>query len=414
MNASSTTPRKGSLLENMVASTFKQADFDVVQNKYLNGYEIDVLASLGDTQIIIECKQYESSYLSIRNLIFEWAGKNEKINADKILLVIYGTQVNDENHELALSKKITIWNVEDLEYINEIDNVFEKRQEILTKLNLSKRSISYSNYHNINLLFVFEALRSGGIPDEEFKYEKLREYLRKRIIGDLKYEGSDANLRAQHIDFFENLIETTKTEKRLLIFKKKVAKSHEEIWNDIKIKLSDECLSESFIFSKSISAKYFKYICDLDEGYKKFQIAFYKNSLQTIYLIIKYRLYSLDENKFSILKLKRQNLNPAYIYMCAGFIGLSISNEDLNKLEWILTSTNYSMNSEDISILAPDEQILILKLNVLWHTDSIDETIDFMYRILTEFYNISDFKQISDIIYMQHQVINKGSNQNDA
>ncbi len=76
--------RKGSMLEELVEMIFKRAGFEVNRNKKILGFEIDNYVSFGDRSIIVECKQYEQSYLPVRNLVLEWKGKNDIIGADGV------------------------------------------------------------------------------------------------------------------------------------------------------------------------------------------------------------------------------------------------------------------------------------------------------------------------------------------
>lgn len=95
----STTKEIGDVLEKNVEYLFKVAGFITQRNIRLANYQIDVLAKFGDRQIVIECKNYQNSNLTVRNIIHQWHSKNEIIKANKILLVIYGVSIknNDRN-----------------------------------------------------------------------------------------------------------------------------------------------------------------------------------------------------------------------------------------------------------------------------------------------------------------------------
>jgi Holliday junction resolvase len=71
--------RKGTLLEQNIETIFSSAGFDTETNTYHSDYEIDVYAEMGDIDVVAECKQYENSNLSVRNLIHEWKGKMNRL-----------------------------------------------------------------------------------------------------------------------------------------------------------------------------------------------------------------------------------------------------------------------------------------------------------------------------------------------
>ena len=64
-----TSKEKGDALEKNVEFLFKSARFKTSRNKKVVKYEVDVLAEIGDRKIVIECKNYQGSNLTIRNLI---------------------------------------------------------------------------------------------------------------------------------------------------------------------------------------------------------------------------------------------------------------------------------------------------------------------------------------------------------
>lgn len=130
--------RKGSLLESTVQRIFDLAGFKVSRNIRLAGFEVDVHARYRDLEIIIECKQYESSSLNLPNLIFTWVGKNKKIGASKVLLVIYGQEVSGEHYRLAREENVSIWTEDDLNKFLDlsIEKGLDASLDILENLNL--------------------------------------------------------------------------------------------------------------------------------------------------------------------------------------------------------------------------------------------------------------------------------------
>lgn len=101
--------RPGTLLEKNVAKIFELAGFKVTHQARINGYEIDVLAEKNNIKVVCECKQYEKSMLSIRNLIHLWDSKNKEINADRVIIALFGINPSASDYSLANKYQILIW-----------------------------------------------------------------------------------------------------------------------------------------------------------------------------------------------------------------------------------------------------------------------------------------------------------------
>ena len=109
-----TAKSKGDILEQHVEHLFKTANFKTQRNVRIASYEIDVLAELGDRKIVIECKNYQNSSLTIRNLIHQWSSKNKLINAHKVIIVVAGVSLSESDKNLAEGLDITLWGEDDL------------------------------------------------------------------------------------------------------------------------------------------------------------------------------------------------------------------------------------------------------------------------------------------------------------
>ena len=173
--------RKGSLLERNVANIFGALGFHVETNVKKKGYEIDVLAKKGDYEVIIECKQYEASSLTIRNLIHQWADKNSEINANKVILVLYGMHIKDSDKSLALNRNIILWDETILQnYTNLIikdkQNAYDR---ITSELNITSEAESAKNIKNIDeaKTLVMQTLLSGKSFDEVKENELYGSYI---------------------------------------------------------------------------------------------------------------------------------------------------------------------------------------------------------------------------------------------
>ena len=117
--------RHGSYLEESIAILFNKAGFKTKLNSRINGYEIDVLASRGNYRIAIECKQYERSRITIRNILHQWASKSNMINVDQIIIAIAGQKPKEEDYKLA--KQLNLVLVDDYT-IHRLNSVMDKEK----------------------------------------------------------------------------------------------------------------------------------------------------------------------------------------------------------------------------------------------------------------------------------------------
>ena len=150
--------RKGSFLEKVVGEIFERSGFNVKLNDTSFGFEIDVLATKNDYKIIIECKQYDSSYINIPNLLHLWESKGRSVNADKVVVVVSGQPLREKDFEL--SKKLGVYLIDE-ETIHRLNNL--DRDDCKSKLNhlvkfdeeeFEKSQLEYGeeNKKNINIL----------------------------------------------------------------------------------------------------------------------------------------------------------------------------------------------------------------------------------------------------------------------
>ncbi|RLI43783.1 hypothetical protein DRO64_05135, partial [Candidatus Bathyarchaeota archaeon] len=127
-------------LERDVARLFKLIGMEPQLNVRFHGYEIDVFITYRDKKIAVECKQYESGSLNVRNLIHEWHSKSEELGIDKVILVIAGYRIRAEHAALANKYGIIIWDEEtfDTLFSKAIESREATKDEILSKLGLKR------------------------------------------------------------------------------------------------------------------------------------------------------------------------------------------------------------------------------------------------------------------------------------
>ncbi len=151
------TKRKGTFLEETIATLFKRAGFNVQLNTKRFGFEVDVYAHKKDFNIIIECKQYENSYINIGSLLHEWASKGKSASADKIVVVIAGQIIPEKFYHLASNLGIILLDNEMVHGLNLMDN-----QDVKEALNDMIRFDEKSYYLKQKKLF-FKKLKIIGI-----------------------------------------------------------------------------------------------------------------------------------------------------------------------------------------------------------------------------------------------------------
>lgn len=365
--------RKGSMLETLVENIFQAAGFDVEKNVYRSGFEIDVLAYFGDRTLIIECKQYEKSYLPVKNLILQWKGKNEIIKADKVIFVIYGIDIKEEEVAMAQDYNIIIWGIRELNYfLGLINNRANLCSQILEFLKLRERDIAETNEILLKKMIAETALSGQKFIPVEYIYKNFRKALRNRIITRLKEFGSSEDVRFNHIQFFENIIKTKKVEK-FLIFSYQSALSNKQIWEDIKKKLID--LNH---FEKEINIRYLNYMERLEQGLKEYQDWFFEDIEKTHYRLINFMLANMMTSDLAKIKIENETL-----YIKNGLIVMPESKiKDISILEWILTDQNYKI------IFKRDDISNSVKKEIHWYPDSLEETVEYTCRLLHEYFGI--------------------------
>jgi Holliday junction resolvase len=155
--------RRGTLLEKNIEKIFNLAGFNTQRGVFISGYEVDVFAKLKKHTVAIQCKQYESASLNIRDLIHEWDSKNKFIRADRVVIMVFGQEVKKEHRDLAKRLGIVIWDEKNMEYvedkvINERDNAQEELLKIIdmkldVEIKSKKRSVGWIIFWVLLILF---------------------------------------------------------------------------------------------------------------------------------------------------------------------------------------------------------------------------------------------------------------------
>lgn len=133
-------------MERKIQRIFIALGMQAKTNQRLGGYEVDVLASNDQTQIIIECKQYESSYLNVKNLIHEWNGKQQEIGADKVVIATTGVEITEEMRGMAAERGMVLWNEEEISYFSDlmVESKDKLEEAVISNLDLQSSSTEIS------------------------------------------------------------------------------------------------------------------------------------------------------------------------------------------------------------------------------------------------------------------------------
>lgn len=151
--------RKGWLLEKNIEQILKLSGFNPKRNVIYKGYEIDVYLKYKNVNICIECKQYEKSGLTVRNLIHQWDSKNKEL-AKK-----YGIIIWDEN-------KITKFLEDSIEKKDKMQKV------ILQEMKINPETLE-------------------GIADDEILEQTPQQLLIKEALEEIIRRGFGANIAFQ-------------------------------------------------------------------------------------------------------------------------------------------------------------------------------------------------------------------------
>ena len=378
-----TTKDKGSALEKSVEFVFQSAGFETKRNVRLAKYEIDVLAEIGDRNIIIECKNFQSSNLTIRNIIHQWNSKNKIIKANKIIIVIAGVKVKSSDKELASKFDIEIWNDSDLtDFFNLTLKPTQLREELLKKISFRPITISELYRDEIAGIVITPHL-TRYIEDEEETYRLFNHWLRSFIRTELQINGTSKEERMMHIELFEG----TK-EKRGFFNLFKVKRKESKYWETVIKRLQKET-----ILDKKYQDKYHGYMIDLIEEYNT-QNAYYdeENNERKIKKLIVDRLYNsllFDDGVCDFGFVSGNTVRVEAIDEGKFVISVeNINDKQANLINWVLTS-EYFFSQKMINETT-------FKNIYSWNCQSLDEASDKIYRVLDEFYSYTSSDELRD------------------
>lgn len=364
--------RPGTLLERQVESIFSSAGFNTETNKYHSDYEIDVYAQMGDIDVVAECKQYENSNLSVRNLIHEWRGKNESIEADVVVLVIYGQEIKDEEKRLAEESEIQIWDENDIENLLTKDDE-QLKEFIFETLPLKDEELGAAYKTDIRELVWKPYLEGKDNIDEDMAHEELLQMVKQRIRREMFQKGSEKEERRRHIKFFERV-----KKDGLIRSNIQVKSSHEKFQ-----KLLDKLDKSASPFENAKSDRYLGYMNSVQREFEEAKEYYLEVSgRKQIERLLKARLKYLLKYGGEVALAPRKQSNPIKASRENSKVSLNFEIEnpgDLETIRWILTKEgSYNQKEEENG----------QKRNLVsFRYEDIEDAVEAFIRILDEYKN---------------------------
>ena len=376
----SSSQEKGDSLELAIEHIFKAAGFKTERNVVIAKYQVDVRANIGDRTIIIECKNYQNSNLIVRNLIHQWNSKNQLIKAHKTIIAIAGIKLKSLDFELASEFDVELWSQEDISDLFNLSLQPERlRKRLLEKISFKPLTIAERYREDITYL-VIKPLLSKLTIAEETLYHNFNKWLRAYILTELQMVATSKELRERHIELFEG----TKTRKGFLNISKK--RKEVDYWNAVLDKLTT-----SDILPGETQECYLKHMNSLVKEYNA-QTTFFNSDdflAKTRRLILSRLKNAILLDQFCSFTTYSMNhtVRVGIISEDNYLINVtSINEKQGNILNWILT-TQYQ------AIYKPATKTY----EYYWFCNSFTETAEKVYRIFTEFYQITPNEKIRDM-----------------
>lgn len=367
---------RGKTLEKNVEYIFKTAGFETYTNQFVAKYEIDVVVKIGDRTIIVECKNYQSSSLTIRNLIHEWNSKNNIIKADKVILVLAGLNIKTDDYMLANDVNIEIW---DENYLSDLFKMsldpHNLKKHILESIDL-KPDIDIANLYreDITELIIFPLLKGKPISITNI-YSHFNDWVRIRARTDLRLNMANVEEINKHIEVFED----TK-KKKVLFFN--VQRGEIEYWEQLR-----ERLEHSNILPEETSLRYINYMNSLHNEYVN-QKKYLNTTVEPNFIkrLIKSRInLLLDSNQDECLLgfSESQQIKIKYTGDLQFKISINYITEEIaNIISWLLTS-EYKIEIDS-------------NKNFTWISSRVDETAEKVLRIFEEVVGVPENKKLID------------------
>ncbi len=375
------TPReRGDSLELAVEHIFSVAGFKTSRNVWIAKYEVDVVAEIGDRKVIVECKNYQNSTLTIRNLIHQWHSKNQIIKAHKIIIALAGLVIKDSDYALAAEFDVELWSQDDIsEMFNLSLKPDELRKKLIEKIDFRPISIAERYRDDIAYLVIKPLLSYYDIAEEEL-FRLFNRWLRAHILTELQMTETTASERSNLIELFEG----SKTKKRFLNLGKKKRKEV-EYWDAVY-----EQLQSFDVLSRERQDYYLSHMNDLLNEYADQKTFFSSDDyLARTRKLISSRLQNAILMGQSCSFTTSAMSNQVKVFFAEeGNVGIYIGGileAESNVLNWIMTSQCIPQRNDNGEVISYG-----------WWCSSLNDATEKLYRIFTEYYEISEKNRLKD------------------
>lgn len=389
---------KGDVLERNVEHLFSVAKFKTSRNVNIRTYEIDVVAELGDRRIIIECKNYQNSSMTVRNLIHQWSSKNKVIGAHKVIIVIAGVTIKDSDKDLANSLDIAIWDEDDLGFLFKESLKPESFRSKLLE-NISLKAISISDRYRLEIMFELSspAFSNSRKISDDIKFQQLTRWLRSYILTELEIGEIDRLTRVAHIELFEG----SKNGEKGGFFGRK-EKDTLGYWNALKSKMSATDLNNHQL-EEDVRGRYLSYMYELERVWNELQTLFFESDIETrlnTQLNTRLLLALNNDSGFRFSPASNPNNEIEVVLLDEGYLiqVLRLEKKNADILEWILTSKYYLL----------DDPINPGVKRYSWYSGSRFDLIDKLSRILIEYFNHTENDMLLDTSVYRQVLIARG------
>ncbi|KKK85167.1 hypothetical protein LCGC14_2776010 [marine sediment metagenome] len=113
--------KRGKFLERIIEGIFKNAGFYTEVNTRKWGFETDVFEKKEGYNVIVQCKQHDKAYLNIKEKLFEWMGKGIYAKVDKVVLVVSGREIREDEYAKARELGVGLWSEDLVQQLLKLD-----------------------------------------------------------------------------------------------------------------------------------------------------------------------------------------------------------------------------------------------------------------------------------------------------
>lgn len=137
------TEDNGERLKKQAKKALDLSGFEPEEEKRFQGQKFDIFCEFEGLKIGFICKKFRSSTLSAKNFIKEWIARKRNFEVHRLVLVLAGCEVLNEDLRLAEENDIAIWDRKNLKEVLDkaIKQGEENKIDLLESLNIIPRDM---------------------------------------------------------------------------------------------------------------------------------------------------------------------------------------------------------------------------------------------------------------------------------